>query len=609
MSNMGQATKLSEVLALADLVDIGRTGRAEQSSLSQWSRPDDAQNAVWGVDRDFAFHTDSEDAPWWSLTFEKPQKLHYLVLENRRNVRFRHLADHLTIKAETADQTVILHDAVLRFGTGEDDSALVVPMVDVPPLEKITITAQTGGGYLHLSQVRMLAQEIDVDQLPVSERQEPLYFIANRNDGFGERLRAVLNAMVAAEIFGGHMLFDWPHMAKEFFSFNDVLPIGDTFAQSFLEGRHANPSRIKSFNSVTTPSNPKHEIQIPRDVDAVIVDQRPISHQFTELDTSKIAHLYKKASETVKFVPSLEAARSLAMVLDLGGEFVALHLRAGDIVYGKFRAAGGFTGKAIPYPIIAELIKRKTKAGSRVILFGQDLPLCSHLAETYGAHLAADFATDYGLNKYESAIFEICLMSRCTDIYSGGSGFATLASWTGSAKIRDVNKDFSNRKIVDIILSGTQETTDRISDLQKSYAYFYILQRYAGAMTKEEQRMTIDNCLTLDPENPLYQIISAGYYYVQNDADSAEAQLMRFSRRATEWDLIWSLSYTAHTNMIRHHLTAFEAPAEAGHPMAALCLAIRAQALSNTEHAAHFAALYRANKGDLDTPLEAQLTV
>ena len=607
---MSDGPRLTELLARDELVDVGHRGEAAQSTISRWSRPNDAQSALWGSDRDFAFHTDAEDAPWWSLMFEPAQKLQYLVLENRRNARFRHLADNLLVTAQTDAANIVLYDSVERFGIQEEDSALVIPLGDVPPVVQVKITARTQGGYLHLSRVRALADMADAPASMNQPREKPLCFIANRTDGFGERLRAVLNAMVAAEVCGGEMGLDWPQLAEEFFSFNDVLPITQTFEKGFLKRRHVSTKDIKALASITTANDRLRgggAAAVPHYIDAVVMDQRPIERQLGGLEGIDIAARYKAAFEAIEFAPPLARARSLAMELDLGGEFIALHLRAGDIVYGKFRAIGGFTGKAIAYPVIAKLIQMHKKAGKAVLLFGQDKPMCRHLADTYGAHLGADFAQEYRLDKYQSALFEICLMSRCREIYSGGSGFATLASWIGAAKNREVNKKLNGREIVDIILAGTDESTQSVSDLQKAYANFYILQRHPGIMTKQERRDTLHRCVVLDPDNPLYQLMSAAYYYEHDAPDAAEAQLALFSRRAVEWDLMWNLSYVTHNNMIRHHLPAFKAPAEAGHPMAALCLGLRAQALGNTVEAAHYAALYRANKGDLQTPLAARL--
>jgi len=603
--------KLSQLRAILDLTDIAAMGQAEQSSLSKWSKPGDAQNAVRGVNRDFAFHTGPEHAPWWSLTFVEPRALNYLVLENRRTLRFRHLADHLTIKIQTVDQTLILHEIVQRFGTEDDDSALVISLSDVPPVARITIIAHTHGGHFHLSRVRALAKGVQPDWLRSDRMQDkPLYFIANRNDGFGERLRAVLNAMVAADRFGGKMILNWQPLPEEIFKDNVVLPIQETFSEDFLKSCHFNPLRSeKSGNNQPNIAtfDGDGRISCRTNVDAIIMDQRLISEQVEYLAGVDFRPLYIKAFDDICFTPMLEIARAAARDAVIGEQCVAVHLRAGDIVYGRFRTLGGFTTKAIPYPVIEALIKQVHEGGGNVILFGQDAALCRHLAARYSVRLVTDFAASATMNKYQSALFEICLMSRCQRIYSGSSGFATLASWIGDAKSLTVDKVFRDREILDIIMAGTGEVVDGISALQKAYANFYILHRLSNYMTKAQKRSVINRCVSLDPENVLYTIIDAANLYSEGCEVEAEVYLKEFSHKDVELNIAWILAYTAHTNMVRRHLPSFKAPAEAGYPMAALCLALREQALGNNDEAKRYAGLYRANKGDLVTPLEIHL--
>jgi hypothetical protein len=58
-----------------NLTDIAPLGRAIQSSLSKWSKPNDAQKAVMNIsDVNFAFHTDKKQNPWWELTLGKPRR-------------------------------------------------------------------------------------------------------------------------------------------------------------------------------------------------------------------------------------------------------------------------------------------------------------------------------------------------------------------------------------------------------------------------------------------------------------------------------------------------------------------------------------------------------
>jgi len=57
---------------------------AKQSSISQWSKPNDAQGAVDGVkNRSFGFHTNRERNPWWQVDLGAVTRLNEIRIFNR----------------------------------------------------------------------------------------------------------------------------------------------------------------------------------------------------------------------------------------------------------------------------------------------------------------------------------------------------------------------------------------------------------------------------------------------------------------------------------------------------------------------------------------------
>ncbi len=58
--------------------------KAMQSSLSTWSKADDAQGALSGKkDGRFGFHTNEEDKPWWQVDLGRSETLHEVRVYNR----------------------------------------------------------------------------------------------------------------------------------------------------------------------------------------------------------------------------------------------------------------------------------------------------------------------------------------------------------------------------------------------------------------------------------------------------------------------------------------------------------------------------------------------
>ncbi|MDE2333213.1 MAG: discoidin domain-containing protein [Rhodospirillales bacterium] len=77
------------ILETPSMPDLARGARAWQSSLSQWSAGktinEDAMRAVDGVrGREYAFHTEQEDNPWWVVDLGKKSSIVEIHVQNRR---------------------------------------------------------------------------------------------------------------------------------------------------------------------------------------------------------------------------------------------------------------------------------------------------------------------------------------------------------------------------------------------------------------------------------------------------------------------------------------------------------------------------------------------
>lgn len=612
MSKNNQAVQLSALRERPDLVDIGKTAEAFQSSLSRWSQGDDAQNAVIGVDRDFAFHTDTEDAPWWSLAFAQPQKLQYLVLENRRTARFRHWADHLAIEIETPQGTQTVHDAVEPFGIAREDNALVVPLAEHGAVIKLTVTARTGGGPLHLSRVRVFAKAEDV---PAQSLQTtPPLIIANRADGFGERLKAVLNAMVVADRLPGVFRFGWREMTQNIAVWHDVLPAQETFSAEFLDQYFLSLEDIVALAPVRMSDAvtrlPVHAAQ------SYLVSQARLETQCPSLLDAQTEAAFGACFERIAFVPHLERARAYAEAVDLSGTAgsVALHLRAGDIIFGRYRKMGRYHRKVCAFPIAEQIAADMQAQGRPLVLFGQDGELISYLAERYGAISAASFAQEQAFDSQQQALFDICLMARCDDIICGSSGFATLSCWIGRVKPQNPYRYYDATRTLELLeQAGAVETPGdpRISDLQRSFAIWlaFLESGRTVADTPHYVRL-LDRAIALDPDNEYFKIVKAcSLIHAQQPAQAERILSECITAEATHADVLAILKgiHPDGTSHIEELLPYLEKSAQTDHPAAALYVALCKKALGNTQEAARYGAIYRAHKGDMTTPLEAAL--
>lgn len=216
-------------------LNVALSKAARQSSLSQWSKEEDASGAVNGKPlRDFAFHTDVEDRPWWELDLGHPYPLHRIVIHNRRHRDYQ--ARGRTLRAEVSvdgKTWTTVHSGLCYFGATGSGEPLSIPL-DGRVLGRYLRLSLDERNPLHLSQVEVFASR-DVETLrllfekhgfdfpEVYRKVDPLdaitpYSIAARTEAdlggpliglslvrfsrFGNNLNQMLNAISLAKHMG-----------------------------------------------------------------------------------------------------------------------------------------------------------------------------------------------------------------------------------------------------------------------------------------------------------------------------------------------------------------------------------------------------------------------
>jgi hypothetical protein len=569
------------------LTDVSHLGVAAQSSLSRWSRPDDAQRATQDNTWDYAFHTGEDAEAWWSITFAKPQFLSLVIIENRRDVVYQGRAAELSVFCTVSGSERLLYRGTTEFGALPRQLPLILPADRKLPITSLRIVRNTPGA-LHLARVRILG---DTSVLQRVSGRQPI-FVAMNADGFGERLRAIMNAMLMARTFGGSFVFNWDpmHVPAEVLKTHSVTSREETFSSDFLEKYHIDGAslkemQIREFTDLRPVETQEHRTGRPEGLQ--------VWHQLNQFQTDKLRSMgvspssqYGQIFESISFSLHLERVKSLADAIDLPEDIVALHLRAGDVIYGPVRSLGRFAAKCFPFTLVNEFIKECQQAGKALLVFGQDEDLLKQLQKNYGLMLAQDYLDDFDAT--ETALFEICLMSRCRSIFAGNSGFAHAASWRKGTSIRSLYSLFTPERARELthkaILDPT--STDGVSDLQKAFACWAALYVRSDAIVRSQaDRDLLGAARRYDPENDLYLLATAIMHYAEGK-DAAAEDLLRTSfekwMRLENSDTVMSVfgilrgTFTSggHSSLPAKWIPELERAASDGHPMAACCMAL-----------------------------------
>ncbi|MDR0579280.1 MAG: discoidin domain-containing protein [Campylobacteraceae bacterium] len=577
------------------LIDIAPLGKATQSSLSKWSKPNDAQRAVTDIgNANFAFHTNKEQNPWWQLTLDKPRCIEYIILHNRKDA-CKEKSRKLTVELFDGEEYIKIYDGDLLFDAEPDGLPLVLPCKYPKEIKLIKIVSQINE-YFHLSKVNALA------------KHHQLTFIAMRSDGFGERLKAILNAMVLSENFDGRFLFHWFGMSDN--KHHAIVEVDEIFSENFINKFHIDRTKLNKMKLIDLMDIAKSSTWIVseyiKEHDAIIVQQN-ISAQLLKDARVDIdfANRYKEVFNEIELSESLEYVKTYANSIQLREHPVAIHLRAGDIIYGIHRIMGDYTRKVVSFSIAEKLIRDLLQQGYSPVLFGQDEKLLEYFKDKFGVMLSCELSNQ-SFSITQQAFFDIVLMSRCEQIFAGTSGFATVASWIGGCQLIDPFRKFTKEESLEIIdlAFKTQKFDDRISSLQKAFAcwsYFYIYGEKCA--TNKKLWKFLNLAIKYDSENDFYYLILACSFYNGKRIEDAEKILYERFLIADKqiYSIIKVLSrpgYLGKVLTISLYIDGIKPYAKLGHPMAALCMAICKKALGNNDSYVYFKELYLKNRSE-----------
>lgn len=331
-------------------------------------------------------------------------------------------------------------------------------------------------------------------------------FFAKRQDGLGERLRAIVNAFALAQLYGGEFRFYWDDRRASN-EYHVTKRVEDIFSSDFIQKYHVDPDDVggemvpvASFLQKGGGGCFYCDQLVPEGLfgdrkDEYVEFREKVENAFWEIEFSE---------------PAMDAIL-LARRVKLGGKVFALHLRAGDVVYGKYKPSLNVVGKAISYPVANELVERAVSQGFEVIVFGQDPTVMRKLEVCSSVKLASDFVPE-ALGEVGAAFFDIVLMSRCLRVCAGGSGFAVLSSLIGPAKLLRVGELVDDQRAVKLILSYLRTVGGNSSGISSEQLVFAIKTALVLGVRCLDYR-DIDYLakfgLELDPTNGLFHFVYA----------------------------------------------------------------------------------------------------
>lgn len=394
------------------------------------------------------------------------------------------------------------------------------------------------------------------------------FIVAARNDGFGERMCAMLNAMYIAKKTGWTFKFIWQDPPKlenndqnVLLPWNDMLPQDLMFSKNFIS-QHATKDIPQDNNSLLINYKTFQEaIQNPHyygwgkghySCQSYFSGHRGL---YTDIDTQEYAKTLQEYWNEIKFSSNIQHSITLAkQCKNLPKNFIAIHIRCGDIFINEDIYLARH--KAVNVCLVLEIIQKEIQEDKEIILFSDDLEILNTIKQQtnmkFGnkVFIIDDFFERTQHTRLEQSIFEIMIMSQAKKLYSGISGFSRLANMIGNNQHIIIYDLFNTQEQYDIISKHIQQY--ELPAIHKAFSYMYLFDLAKSLkMSPHTQKTYIQEAITLNPNSLTYKILFVYALLLNENYKEADVELKSILEANKEFlDEIFKFSWSVKPTLL-----------------------------------------------------------
>ena len=376
---------------------------------------------------------------------------------------------------------------------------------------------------------------IDKIKIEILNRKFPGLMVAARSDGFGARFIPILNAMYLSNKLGYKFGIVWAKTNYDKTSLKKLdnnelagLYAGDEefiFDKEFLNS-YSYLGKISVANTPAEKHNINDYLKIPHSKNfGYYVSYDIIGLQGLDKNYLKEYPQLWKQIKFTKPVNDIIDDINTKNTKYFPNKFIAIHIRAGDVVYDHLRSGlDAYWRKMMPNEIAMALIDENLKINNDIVLFGDDFTQLRELKKFYNnkIYLIEDFIDDtiVGIKR---VIFDIVFLSKAKEIYSGGSSFAKTASYIGLGKRPTYYFEyFTEDKMIDIIKNYFNKDLN-LHPYQKSYSLLFLHNLCLRKNISRDKLISILNeGRSYDKDNCAFIIHIFSHYIYLKEYDKAD---------------------------------------------------------------------------------------
>lgn len=384
----------------------------------------------------------------------------------------------------------------------------------------------------------------NIEHIGIYIRNIKGYIVAAKPDGFGMRIGAMINGHYYAKKTGFKFKFCWDETTdtdnlkvRDSIRNNNVnyIPIvmdkvDNVFDKIYLDKYLLKAHIVEYYNTVV--DNPSSNTQ-NKPYGFAISQTAPYSKINNKELRKKIKIEVSQSYENIKFNKRFEYLKKLIVKIsnELQNNFIAIHLRGGEIVFGDIRFAPivWAGSRHFPYEVALDITMDEINK-TNIVIFGQDLLANKELCEYINKNKSSPFKaivslslTDELSNDMESVFFDINLMSKAKKIYStGASQFGKVAELMSEDEILVSFYDiYSNEELFDILKRNIDVLN--LHNLQKAFTMFRIYDLACKLDKPNSEKLEyLIKAYDYDNENKAYLMYIMYHYLLEDRVEEVE---------------------------------------------------------------------------------------
>ncbi len=354
------------------------------------------------------------------------------------------------------------------------------------------------------------------------------YLYLEKTDSIGARLREITVGLVLSKIVNRKLLVFWSTDVEwiKYRSSEELLSPKNIFHKEFLDNHFTEKSLKKKAKTYRIwPICKISYIYLKFSPHRIIMLKKvPKYDPFIRFINQDRWHKeLKKAFNKIKFSNDAQLAIK-AGKKSIKPKSIAIHARQGDVVSGEYRYSGNWTKKAIPVPVITEIIKKIKSSGRNSVVVSKDQQLPKWLKLERKNYLSNKQKINYTFSKeIQSVFYDIGTMSECDEIIMGNDcNFGLVSAWSENKKI-SFALDYFNKKDLKLILSKLT-SGEKLAPKNIDIAYFcqWVITQCGHMITEKEIDNLISIAIKHDHLNPVYHIYMSALEVINGNIQKGE---------------------------------------------------------------------------------------